>query len=485
MTAPATQPKLHLVTFGCQMNKYDSELVAGKFRAEGFGTTEDPAEADVVAVNTCSVRGGAEDRVYGRLGELKRLKRRNPRLVVAILGCQAQREGAELLRRAPHVDLVVGTREFPRLPELVKRVQAGESPILALDEGADVRVERRSRAETSPSAYLAVMRGCDLNCTFCVVPLTRGRVRSRTMDDVVEEARWLVAGGAREIVLLGQTVNAYGYDLASPTEAEALGYRKVLTDGGSGVPEYAGGAPAVNPLALLSAAGPAPRLANLVRRLGEIPGVDRIRLVTNHVAYLDDALTAALAEVPQAMPFLPIPAQHGSDRILRAMRRGYTTDLYRRRIDKLRARVPGIELSSDWIVGFPGETDEDLEKSCAFLEEQRFAQNFVFKYSPRPETAAYELPELDDADLSRRHARLLDVAEKVQAAVWKRYVGATRPVLVERATDRPGRVSGRTPENLEVSFEGPPSLAGEIVDVKIESAGAHSARGAAAAGALR
>jgi tRNA-2-methylthio-N6-dimethylallyladenosine synthase len=426
------------------MNKYDSELLAGRLARKGYAPADDPENADVVALNTCAVRGGAEDRVYGRLGELKRLKRKNPNLVIAVLGCQAQREGAELLRRAPHVDLVVGTREFPRLPELVERVRGGERPIVAIDEATTVRVEREERPDRSPSAYIAVMRGCDLNCTFCVVPKTRGRVRSRPIEEIVEEAQWLVADGVREIVLLGQTVNSYGYDLANPLEAK----------------------------------GPdAPRLANLLRRLGQMPGLARIRLVTNHAAYLDEPLIAALAEVESAMPFLPVPAQHGSDAILREMRRGYTTDLYRRRIDLLRSRVPRIELSSDWIVGFPGETDADFEKSCDFLREIGFAQNFIFKYSPRPDTAAFDRPALDEAIVSRRHARLTEVADEIQAARWRRYVGTTRPVLAEKPSSREGKLVGRTPENLEVTFPAEPALVGEIVDVKIDFASAHGARG--------
>ncbi|HKD99855.1 MAG TPA: MiaB/RimO family radical SAM methylthiotransferase [Planctomycetota bacterium] len=469
MTAAATAgrtPRLHLVTFGCQMNRYDSELVAERFAARGWAATDVPDDADVIAFNTCSVRAHAEDRVYGRLGDAKRLKRQRPGLVVAVLGCQAQREGAELLKRAPHVDLVVGTREFPRLPELVERVRRGEGPIVATGEDAEVRVERAARAERGPSAFVAVMRGCDLHCSFCIVPTTRGRVRSRSVEDVLDEVRWLVADGVREIVLLGQTVNAYGYDLTSPTEAEAMGYRRVLADGGSAVPEYAAVAPSEE----------VPRLARLIRRLGAIPGLDRIRLVTNHVAYLDDALIEALAEVPAAMPFLPLPAQSGSDRILRAMRRGYTKDLYRRRIDRLRARVPGIELSSDWIVGYPGETDAEFEQSVALLREIGFAQTFVFRYSPRPATAAHDEPTLPEDVVAARNAALLRAAEDVQAARWRRYVGTSRPVLVERV-DRSGRLVGRTPESLEVAFPGDASLVGEIVDVEIDSAGSFGARG--------
>lgn len=466
------------------MNKYDSELVGGRLRAKGFGFTDVPEEADIIAINTCSVRGGAEDRVYGRLGDLKRLKRKRPGLIVAILGCQAQREGAELLRRAPHIDIIAGTREFPRLPELVARVRAGERPIIAIDENVEVQVEREDRVERAPSAYIAVMRGCDLNCTFCIVPATRGRVRSRTIGDILEETRWLVADGVREIVLLGQTVNSYGYDLASPTEAESMGYRRVLADGGSAVPEYlqsdAAAAPAVATLAVpIDFEGPPaiPRLSELIRRIGAIPGVERIRLVTNHIAYLDDSLIAALAEVPSAMPFLPIPAQSGSDAVLREMRRGYTVDSYRRRIDKLRKRVPDIELSSDWIVGFPGESDSDFQKSCDLLREIGFAQNFIFRYSPRPRTAAFARAEIENDVIAARNTELLKIAEETQLARWRRYVGAARPVLVEFADREQGRAGGRSPENLEIHFDGSPELTGEFVNVRITQASAHSARG--------
>lgn len=473
------------------MNKYDSELVGGRMRAKGYESTDVPEDADVIAINTCSVRGGAEDRVYGRLGELKRLKKRRPGLVVAILGCQAQREGADLLNRAPHIDLIVGTREFTKLPELVARVRAGERPIIAVDESTEVMVERVARVERAPSAFIAVMRGCDLNCTFCIVPTTRGRVQSRTVEDILEEARWLVADGVREIVLLGQTVNSYGFDLATPSEAEALGYRRVLADGGSAVPEYPvslnltksgeserAAAPATLELYQPAPEKPAiPRLAELIRKLGALPGLDRIRLVTNHIAYLDDALIAALAEMPSAMPFLPIPAQSGSDRVLREMRRGYTTDIYRRRIDKLRKRIPNIELSSDWIVGFPGETDAEFQQSCDFLREMKFAQNFIFRYSPRPETAAFDRAELPDEVVAARNTELLKIAEDVQRACWARHVGTVRPVLVELAGKDPGRVGGRTPENLEVHFAGDADLLGEIVNVRITQASAHSGRG--------
>ncbi|MFN0206654.1 MAG: MiaB/RimO family radical SAM methylthiotransferase [Planctomycetota bacterium] len=491
MPEVSKSPKVHLVTFGCQMNKYDSELLSGKLRAQGYSSVDVPDDADVVALNTCSVRGGAEDRVYGRLGELKRLKKKRPELIVAILGCQAQREGLNLLKRAPHIDIVAGTREFQRLPELVARVRAGERPILAIDENVEVAVDRVARVERSASAFIAVMRGCDLNCTFCIVPTTRGRVKSRTVEDILEEARWLVADGVREISLLGQTVNSYGYDLASPSEAEAMGYKRVLAEGGSHVPEYihsnslhfeSGPHDATLTLPILSeeldtTKPTIPRIAHLMRRLGELPGLDRIRLVTNHVAYLDDSLIATFAEIPSVMPFLPVPAQSGSDRILKEMRRGYTTDLYRKRIDKLRARVPNIELSSDWIVGFPGETDAEFEKSCDFLREMEFAQNFIFRYSPRPETASFDRAELPEEIVAARNTELLKVAEDVQRKRWARYIHSTRPVLVEKTGNREGTVAGHTPEYLEVIFDGAPALAGEIVNVTITETGSFSARG--------
>ena len=331
-------PKVHVVTFGCQMNKYDSELVEGRFRRAGYATTESMDDADVLLFNTCSVRDHAEERTYSWVGELKRAKERRPELVIGVMGCMAQRVEEEVFRRAGHVDLVAGTRQFQHLPRLVDEVRArraepgslpADARVLATDMAEDVVVDRAGEEYRGGlHAYLAVMRGCDLNCTYCIVPTTRGRVRSRPIDDIEAEARWLVEEGVKVLTLLGQTVNSYGEDFPRP-EAGGETFR-----GRQGRPS----------------------LADLLERLQGIDGLERIRLITLHPSYVTPAFAGAIRDLDKVDRFLPLPAQAGSDEVLRRMKRGYTLDLYRRRADLLREEVPDIELGSDWIVGFCGET---------------------------------------------------------------------------------------------------------------------------------
>jgi tRNA-2-methylthio-N6-dimethylallyladenosine synthase len=460
-------PRVHVVTFGCQMNQYDSLLAEGRFRRRGYRTVDSPGEADVIVFNTCSVREHAEERVYSWLGELKREKERRPELVVGVMGCMAQRVESELFARAGHVDIVCGTRQFQHLPELVDEVRArrsesGSRPrdqrVLAVDEG-DVAVEREGEPYTGGlCGYLAVMRGCDLNCTFCIVPRVRGRVQSRPIADLVREARWMIANGCRAITLLGQTVNSYGEDLPVPAAGEPR---------------------------LRGRAG-RPSLADLLFALQELDGLRRIRLITAHAAYVTEALARAIAECDKCERFLPLPAQHGSDRILRAMKRGYTAELYRARAALLREHVPDIELGSDWIVGFPGETDGEYRLCEQVLEEQAFAVNYVFKYDPRPQTRAAETLADDVARevKQERNQRLLQAAERVQARRLQRTLGARERVFVEEESARhPGTLRGRTRHGLPCSLRGPASLLGTEVAVRIEEASAFGLAGALADGA--
>jgi len=455
--------RVHVVTFGCQMNKYDSLLAEGQFRRAGWQVAGTIEEADVVLFNTCSVRDHAEERAYSWMGELKRVKAARPELVIGVMGCMAQRVGEEIFARAGQVDVVAGTRQYHRMPELVEHVRAARAlprgrkdagaRILALEMDDPVAVDRAGEPYSGePCAWLTVMRGCDLNCAFCIVPTVRGRVLSRPIDDVEREARWLVEHGARAITLLGQTVNSYGEDCPAP---------------GPGEPALRG-------------RNGRPGLADLIYRLQAIDGLLRIRLVTLHPSYTTPALARALRECDKAERFLPLPAQSGSDRVLRAMRRGYTTDLYRRRVDLLREEVPDLELGSDWIVGFPGETEEDFVASEAFLAEQGFAVNYVFKYDPRPGTRAAE----DEADSvpeptkKERNQRLLRRSEDVALARLSRHVGAVRRVFVEGVSDRaPGGLVGRTIHGLVASFRGGPELVGREVDVAIEGATAYGLSG--------
>jgi len=444
-----TAPGVHVVTFGCQMNKYDSLLVEGRFTSQGYRLVEDPGEADVILFNTCSVREHAEERVYSWLGELRQAKERRPGLVVGVMGCLAQRAEGEVFTRANHVDLVCGTRKLHRLPELVAEVRRRRGQGLApreqrlLEVGMDeeVAVERGDETYTGGlCGYLTVMRGCDLNCTFCIVPRVRGRVQSRSQDDLLREARWMVSGGARVITLLGQTVNAYGEDLPA---ADGRGRRG------------------------------RPGLADLLHALQELEGLERIRLVTLHPSYLDEELARAIAACDKVDRFLPLPAQAGSDSVLRRMRRGYTSELYRERLALLRAHVPDAELGSDWIVGFPGETESDFEATLAFLSEIGSVQNYVFQYSPRPGTRAFELA--DDVPLEekkRRNAELLRRSEQVALARHQRWIGQDVSVFVEELRDEPGTCKGRTTSYLPVSFSASSARPGRLARVRIEEVSA-------------
>jgi tRNA-2-methylthio-N6-dimethylallyladenosine synthase len=458
---PAAAPKVHLVTFGCQMNKYDSLLAEGRFREQGYAVSPTIEEADVVLFNTCSVREHAEERTYSWLGELKREKSRRPELIIGVMGCLAQRAEDEVFKRAGHVDLVVGTRRFQHLPQLVEEVRqrraalaqggTGLAPwnskgarVLDVEMDDAVAVDRSREVYTGGlEGFLAVMRGCDLNCTYCIVPKTRGRVQSRPIADLVAEARWMVSQGARVVTLLGQTVNSYGEDLPVPS----------------------GGEPR------LRGRQGRPSLADLLYELEGIEGLLRIRLITLHPAYVTRALAEAIRDNPKVERFLPLPAQAGSDPVLRAMKRGYTTELYRQRVALLREVVPDIELGSDWIVGFPGESDQDFERSVEFLREIGFAQNYVFKYDPRPETSAYELP--DDVPLEvkkERNQALLTAAHRSQLQRHQQHLGQPLFVCVESPSERhPGWFQGRTRHGLPINFPGPGNaLPGDLIGTEVQ-----------------
>jgi tRNA-2-methylthio-N6-dimethylallyladenosine synthase len=448
---PSSAKSVHVVTFGCQMNKYDSLLVEGRFRAHGYRLTDQLSEADVVLFNTCSVREHAEERVFSWLGELREAKRARPELVVGVLGCMAQRAESEIFRRAGHVDLVCGTRKIQHLPELVEEVQsrrrqglpAREQRLLEVGLDEAVAVERQGEEYAGgPAGYLTVMRGCDLNCSFCIVPRVRGRVQSRPLPDLLREARWMVAGGARVITLLGQTVNSYGEDLPRPGAGEERGAGRE-------------GRPA---------------LADVLYALEGLDGLERVRLITLHPSYVTHALARALAECRKVDRFLPLPAQSGSDQVLRRMRRGYSTELYRARIALLREAVPDLELGSDWIVGFPGESATDFEASLAFLREIGSIQNFVFQYSPRPDTRAFVLSDDVPPEVKKeRNHHLLRVSEEVALARHQRSLGTVLDVFAEELTPD-GRVRGRSRHNLAVTYLTSSPRLGRAHSVRIEGA---------------
>ena len=435
---------LYVRTYGCQMNVYDSERMGELLAPLGYRPVDAPDGADMVLLNTCHIREKASEKVYSELGRLRALQRAREaaggRMVLAVAGCVAQAEGAEMVRRAPFVDIVLGPQSYHRLPEMVARAsRAAGRPVLDTSFPAISKFDSlpAGRSRAGASAFLTVQEGCDKFCTFCVVPYTRGAEESRPAAAVADEARRLVAAGAREIVLLGQNVNAW-------------------RDGG------------------LS-------LAGLIARLAGIGGLARLRYTTSHPRDMTAALVRAHGEVPQLMPSLHLPVQSGSDRILRAMNRRHTRDDYRRTVDALRAARPDIALSSDFIVGYPGETDRDFADTLALVEETGFAGGYAFKYSVRPGTpAAVAAPQVADGTARARLAALQELLSRQQAAFNRAAVGRTVPVLFERAGRRDGQLVGRTPHMQAVHVRGPGLAVGDLADIRVTGCTANGLTGALA-----
>jgi len=424
-----------LKTFGCQMNVYDSERMAEALARDGYSETDDVASADLVILNTCHIREKAAEKVYSDLGRMRVIKDARKRdgkdTVIAVAGCVAQAEGPEITARQPAVDLVVGPQSYHRLPELIARAGANNESIVETEFPGDEKFAamKAPRRVSSPSAFLTVQEGCDKFCTFCVVPYTRGAEFSRPLGKLEAEARELAAAGARELVLLGQNVNAY--------HGEGPGGRSI-------------------------------GLAELIRRLAEIDGIDRIRYTTSHPRDMSDDLIAAHAEVPQLMPFLHLPVQSGSDRMLAAMNRKHGASEYIELIARIREARPDIALSSDFIVGFPGETDEDAEATIDLVKAVGFAQAFSFKYSPRPGTPAAGLEvQVSEEVKAERLYRLQALLEEQQLAFNEQTLGSTIPVLFERRGRQPGEFVGRTPYLQLVYAAGDGDLTGRTADVRV------------------
>jgi len=405
-------------TWGCQMNVLDGERMGGQLEALGITRAAGPeavAAAKVVILNTCAVREKAQDKVFSALGVLARRKQEDPDLVVGVTGCVAQVSGPEILERAPWVDFVAGTGQVERVGELVAAARAERRQAMELelpDEDPVYQFRQISRGSAF-QAYVTVIEGCDQYCTFCIVPFTRGRERSRSAAEIVDEVRHLAAAGYTEVTLLGQTVNAY----REPTEGFGLG--------------------------------------ELLRRAGRVEGLRRLRFITSHPRFVDEDLLAALGEVETLAPYLHLPAQSGSDRVLSRMKRRYTSDEYRATVGRIRDRVPGIALSSDFIVGFPGETDADFEDTLALVADLRFASLFGFRYSPRPGTASARWGseiEVPGETAARRLQALLDLQTGLQREENERLVGREFEILVE-GRNRHGQTTGRTPCNRIVHLE--------------------------------
>jgi len=436
---------LFIKTYGCQMNVYDSTRMADVLAPLGYRTIETPEDADMVILNTCHIREKAAEKVFSELGRLKTLQKRKARsggrMILAVAGCVAQAEGAEIMARAPHVDIVLGPQTYHRLPEMVAAASRAAGRVLDTEFPAEAKFDHlpETAAPQGVSAFLTIQEGCDKFCTFCVVPYTRGAEFSRPAAQVIAEARHLVASGAREITLLGQNVNAYH---GAAPEGGIWG------------------------------------LGRLLRSLAAMPGLLRLRYTTSHPRDVDDELVAAHRELPMVMPFLHLPVQSGSDRVLAAMNRGHTAADYLRTLERLRAARPDIAFSSDFIVGHPGESEVDFLATLALVREARYAQAFSFKYSPRPGTpAATAEDQVPEPLKAERLRRLQELLEAQQRAFNLSQVGKTLPVLLEKPGRHPGQLVGRSPYLQPVHVLAPQRLIGALLPLLIRGAEPNSLAG--------
>lgn len=422
----------HIITFGCQMNEFDSELMAGLLEGMGYRPTESLDDADLVMINTCCVRESAENKIWGLLGTLKRYKRKKPGLIIGISGCMPQQEGmaAEIRRRFPFVDLVLGTHNRHELPRLVDEVRKGRSPVEAVwQEAQDIPEGLPVRRVSGLRAWVPVIYGCNNFCTYCIVPYVRGRERSRNPQAILEEVRRLVAAGYREITLLGQNVNSYGRDLAEGTD-----------------------------------------FADLLSLLDGVDGLWRIRFTTSHPKDFSEKLIAAVASLPKVCEHIHLPAQAGSNRVLHRMNRRYTREEYLELVEKIRAAMPGVALSTDLMVGFPGETRKDFEDTLDLVRRVQFDQAFTFVYNPRRGTPAADWPDqVPVAEKTARIQELIRVQQEIGLARNRAEEGRVLDVLVEGpSATRPDLLAGRTRTNKTVVLPGDLTLVGRLVRVRIE-----------------
>lgn len=433
--------KIFIETHGCQMNEYDSaKMLDVLHHAQGMELTDNPAAADVLLMNTCSIREKAQEKVFSQLGRWKKLKDKNPHIVIGVGGCVASQEGEALRQRAPVVDVVFGPQTLHRLPDMIRQVRTEHHAVVDISfpeiEKFDNLPEPRAEG---PTAFVSVMEGCSKYCTFCVVPYTRGEEISRPFDDVITEVVQLAAQGVREVNLLGQNVNAYRGTMHDGSRAD---------------------------------------LATLITFVAAVDGIDRIRYTTSHPNEFNDSLIEVYADVPELVSHLHLPVQSGSDRILMAMKRNHMVIEYKAKIRKLRKIRPDLSLSSDFIIGFPGETEQDFADTMKLIEEMNFDLSFSFIYSQRPGTPAASLP--DDVPQSVKKDRLQHLQTRILAqanAISAAMVGTVQRVLVERPSRKHAQMAGRTENNRVVNFDGHPRLIGKFVDVRITEAQPNSLRG--------
>ncbi|MGD0502777.1 MAG: tRNA (N6-isopentenyl adenosine(37)-C2)-methylthiotransferase MiaB [Steroidobacteraceae bacterium] len=433
---------VYIKTFGCQMNEYDSSKMLDVLEeAHGMTRTDDPAQADVLLVNTCSVREKAQEKVFSLLGEWRAIKELRPHVVIGVGGCVASQEGEGITARAPYVDLVFGPQTLHRIPDLIEGLKQTGRPQIDVSFPEIEKFDRLPLARASgATAFVSIMEGCSKYCTFCVVPYTRGEEISRPFEQVLGEVETLAAQGVREVTLLGQNVNAY---------AGAMGDGSVAD------------------------------LATLIHFVAAIPGVERIRFTTSHPLEFNDSLIEAYASVPKLNDLLHLPVQSGSDRVLAAMKRGHTALEYKQKLRKLRAVRPGISITTDIIVGFPGETDEDFMSTMNLIAEVGFDQSFSFIYSRRPGTPAASFPDEVPPEVKQQRLELVQQRLNIQArAISERMVGSRQRVLVERPAKRnKSELAGRTDNNRWVNFDGPAELINRFTDVIITEARPNSLRG--------
>ena len=429
--------KLYIKTYGCQMNVYDSERMAGALAPDGYEQTSAPDQADLILLNTCHIREKAAEKIYSELGRLKGHKANNPDLKIGVTGCVAQAEGAFIMERQPAVDLVVGPQAYHNLPAMMKDVAQGNRPVntdFPLEDKFEHLPKGATSRQRAPAAFLTVQEGCDKFCAFCVVPYTRGAEVSRPAMRIIDEAKALVDSGVRDITLLGQNVNAYHGD------GPHGGYS----------------------------------LARLIAALADIEGLARIRYTTSHPNDMSDDLIAAHGEIGKLMPYLHLPVQSGSNRVLKAMNRKHTAQDYIALIERIRSARPDLALSGDFIVGFPGETEEDFEATLDLCDKVQYAQAYSFKYSERPGTPASERAQVDEDVKSERLARLQAKLTAQQTDFQQKMVGRKLPVLLEKRGRDPGQLVGKSPYLHAVHVDADAANIGSVVDVKITQSGTNS-----------
>ncbi|MCC6352996.1 MAG: tRNA (N6-isopentenyl adenosine(37)-C2)-methylthiotransferase MiaB [Verrucomicrobiae bacterium] len=441
-------PAVYIKTYGCQMNERDSEQVARMLQAKGYDLATDERQADVVLVNTCSVRDQAEQKALGKMGLLSHLKRERPGLILGFMGCMAQSRGQELVDRLPDLDLVLGTQQFHRAADCIDLLRSQfdgpRRPIVDVSDspGSESTIRDHVLRPGQATAFVSIMQGCDMSCAYCIVPATRGRERSRPIPEIVREVEGLVASGVREVTLLGQIVNLYG--------------RREF-------PCSEGRTPFVQ----------------LLHALDKIPGLQRIRFTSPHPAGLKDDLIRAYAELPKLCEHMHLPVQSGSDRILRAMRRSYTREIFLRKVDALRAARPDIALTTDIIVAFPGETERDFLDTCSLAEEVRFDNAFIFRYSDRRDTPAASMDgQLPEDVKQARNQHLLQIVNRIARDTLASLVGSTQEILVEGPSKtNPSRLAGRTRHNRIAVFEGHGHAPGSLLALRITRSSDHTLYG--------